>query len=137
MKRSWLKKVVNNKNYFTDFKHHHESWRNSKKLRSRHDRRELKKMLCDEHKRIDECEGLDELEVLDFIQPHKHIPVTLQVERKMGKWLRAGTHHGVQMYQCSECGEEEAVPEATNFQTGETEAVWEYCPYCGVNMRGK
>ena len=61
----------------------------------------------------------------------------MESERKRGKWLRAGTHHGVQMYQCSECGEEEAVPEATNFQTGETSPVWEYCPYCGSYMRGE
>lgn len=45
MMRSWLKKIIRGKNYFTDYKHHHESWRNSKKLRARHDRRSLKKML--------------------------------------------------------------------------------------------
>lgn len=45
MNRSWLKKVVQGTNYFTDFKHHPKSWRNSKKLRARHDRRTLKQML--------------------------------------------------------------------------------------------
>lgn len=45
MMRSWIKKVVKGKAYFTDFKHHPESWKNSKKLRARHDRRRLKEML--------------------------------------------------------------------------------------------
>ena len=45
MNRSWIKRVVHGTNYFTDFKHHPESWRNSKKLRARHDRRKLKQML--------------------------------------------------------------------------------------------
>lgn len=50
MNRSWIKRVVQGTNFFTDFKHHPESWRNSKKLRARHDRRKLKQMLRQDYK---------------------------------------------------------------------------------------
>jgi hypothetical protein len=46
VKRSWIKKVCDcTAHYFSDFKHHPESWKKSKKLRARHERRKLKEML--------------------------------------------------------------------------------------------
>ena len=45
MNRSWMKKIFGQRYSFTDFKHHHESWRNSKKLRARRERRKLKEVL--------------------------------------------------------------------------------------------
>lgn len=44
MRRSWFKRLGGT-DTFTDFKHHHESWRNSKKLRARRDRRVMKEKL--------------------------------------------------------------------------------------------
>ena len=44
MKRSWFKRMGGT-NCFTDFKHHHESWRNSKKIRARNDRSRMKREL--------------------------------------------------------------------------------------------
>ncbi len=60
-----------------------------------------------------------------------------EVQTKAGRWLRAGTRHGIQIYQCSECGEEEVIPAAADLRTGEIEPVWSYCPYCGSSNGGK
>ena len=54
-----------------------------------------------------------------------------QPERKPGKWLKAGTYHGEQMFECSECNGRIPVP------TVYAVPAWGWCPDCGADMRGE
>lgn len=60
---------------------------------------------------------------------------TITPERKQGRWLKAGTHHGEQIFTCSECEIDEMVPTVTDFSTGISEPLWDYCPNCGADLK--
>lgn len=66
-----------------------------------------------------------------------HNAPTITPERKRGKWMKAGTYHGEQIWQCSECHADFEIPTITDFSTFEAEPIWVYCPNCGADMRGE
>ena len=56
---------------------------------------------------------------------------SVQPEREKGKWLKAGTRMGIPLFECSlcECGDE--VPTVMG------KPSYNFCPYCGADMRGE
>ena len=64
------------------------------------------------------------------------VEYTMQPEQKQGEWIEEGEKYGEQMWRCSECKIEEAVPTATSFITGISYPQWHFCPNCGADMRG-
>ena len=61
----------------------------------------------------------EEQEQLDFVQPHKSIPVTLTAT---GHWIFYDVH-GHKACKCSKCDKDVGYPHN-----------YKYCPYCGHRM---
>ena len=88
----------------------------------------------------------DELDMIDHVPQWvfdrlekrlKQLPST-QPERKTGKWIiRDNPGTGWYRVTCSECGEDvtSEMPMIGFFPNAK--ALWDYCPYCGADLRGE